>query len=90
MQNQTQYLHQLEVDQAAAAAKEDMELDISDNDEVVSANTDQSKAASVDGEMESRQQQRVNASFDNNEPIAVLVIACNREFVSRSIDALLR
>ena len=38
----------------------------------------------------SQQQQRVNASFDNKEPIAILMIACNREFVSRAIDSLLR
>ena len=34
--------------------------------------------------------QKVNASFDTDEPIAILVIACNRETVSRSIDSLLR
>ena len=33
---------------------------------------------------------RVNASFDNQEPIVVLLIACNRESVKRAIDSLLK
>lgn len=67
-----------------------MELD--NNEVVESTNNGETPSPEVNNDDEGTPhlRQRVNASFDNNEPIAVLVIACNREIVSRSIDALLR
>ena len=32
----------------------------------------------------------INSTFNNDEPIAILLIACNREIVSRAIDSLLK
>lgn len=86
LQNRTQILYQ-DISDISQLVQDKEELNELDSEIITREYVLEQQKPSF---QDSRQQQRVNASFDNKEPIAILMIACNREFVSRAIDSLLR